>query len=131
MNKDRRIGQRAGIRWAIAWLHKQANEMNDPKAKAIINTAAYQMSVDAKALQIVGYPEAEGWQDIATAPKDGTFILAWVCTRSSIRRGVPRIVWWDDFVDGNTWMGSHGVVDADAVKLWQPIFAPDTDAKED
>lgn len=57
MNEDRRIGQRAGIRWAIAWLHKQANEMNDPKAKAILNTAAHGLGVDAKALQIVEYPD--------------------------------------------------------------------------
>ncbi len=25
MNEDRRIGQRAGIRWAIAWLRKRAD----------------------------------------------------------------------------------------------------------
>lgn len=46
MNEDRRIGQRAGIRWAIAWLHKQSNEMNDPRAKAIINAAAHGLGVD-------------------------------------------------------------------------------------
>jgi 1,2-phenylacetyl-CoA epoxidase catalytic subunit len=75
MNEDRRIGQRAGIRWAIAWLHKQANEMHDPKAKAIINTAAYQMSVDAKALRaedaddIAAGLEALGEPVVATWPE--------------------------------------------------------------
>lgn len=56
MNEDRRFGQRAGIRWAIAWLHKRALEMNDPHAKAILNSAAFNMSGDAKQLQIVESP---------------------------------------------------------------------------
>ena len=56
MNDDRRFGQRAGIRWAIAWLHKHAGEMNDPRAKRLLNTAAFQMSIDAKNLQIVEPP---------------------------------------------------------------------------
>ena len=59
MNPDRRIGQRAGIRWAIAWLHKHANEMNDPKAKGLLNAAAHEMALDAKALR------AEDADDIA------------------------------------------------------------------
>lgn len=60
MNDDRRFGQRAGIRWAIAWLHKRAGEMNDPHARTILNTAAYQMGVDAKNLQTVEFPTREG-----------------------------------------------------------------------
>lgn len=59
MNDDRRFGQRAGIRWAIAWLHKRAGEMNDPHAKAVLNTAAFQMGVDGKNLQIVEAPIEE------------------------------------------------------------------------
>jgi hypothetical protein len=57
MNDDRRFGQRAGIRWAIAWLHKRANEMNDPHARTILNTAAFNMSADAKGLRIVEHDD--------------------------------------------------------------------------
>ena len=39
-------GKRAGIKWAISWLHERANEMNDPSAKAILNTAAFHMGVE-------------------------------------------------------------------------------------
>ena len=39
-------GRRDGIRWAITWLHERAKEMNDPKATAILNTAAFNMSTD-------------------------------------------------------------------------------------
>jgi hypothetical protein len=60
MNDDRRFGQRAGIRWAIAWLHKRADEMNDPHAKTILNTAAFNMSTDAKGLQIVEPTDTKG-----------------------------------------------------------------------
>lgn len=41
-------GKRAGIKWAITWLHERAVEMNDEHAKAILNTAAFNMGVDAK-----------------------------------------------------------------------------------
>ncbi len=57
---DRIQGQRAGIRWAITWLHKSAREMNDPHAKMVLNNAAFQMGVEAKNLQIVEFPTPEG-----------------------------------------------------------------------
>ena len=41
-------GKRAGIKWAITWLHARAKEMNDPAAKAILDTAAFNMGVEAK-----------------------------------------------------------------------------------
>lgn len=41
-------GRRDGIRWAITWLHKRAVEMNDRRAKAILNSAAFSMGVDLK-----------------------------------------------------------------------------------
>lgn len=41
-------GRRAGVKWAITWLHDRANEMNDPHAKAILNTAAFNLGADAK-----------------------------------------------------------------------------------
>ncbi len=37
-------GHRDGIKWAITWLHKRAVEMNDHHAKAILNTAAFNMA---------------------------------------------------------------------------------------
>lgn len=46
-------GWRKGSRWAISWLHKRAEEMNDPAAKAILNTAAFQLGVEAKTTQSV------------------------------------------------------------------------------
>ena len=32
-----------GIRLAVTWLHKRANEMNDPKAKQILDSAAFSL----------------------------------------------------------------------------------------
>lgn len=52
MDENRRQGQRAGIRWAIAWLHQHADEMNDPSARLLLNAAAFQMSVAAKRFRI-------------------------------------------------------------------------------
>lgn len=36
---------RAGLREAVAWLHEQADEMGDPKAREILNTAAFCLGV--------------------------------------------------------------------------------------
>lgn len=41
-------GVRDGMRRAITWLHERANEMNDPWAKAVLNTAAHNMGVAGK-----------------------------------------------------------------------------------
>ncbi|MBN8292866.1 translation initiation factor IF-1 [Rhodobacter sp. NTK016B] len=41
-------GRRNGVKACIAWLHKRADEMNDPHAKAILNSAAFGMGVDMK-----------------------------------------------------------------------------------
>jgi hypothetical protein len=35
-----------GIRFAITWLHKRANEMNDPKAKQVLDSAAFSLGVE-------------------------------------------------------------------------------------
>lgn len=51
MTPDRIMGQRAGIRWAIATLHKYAGTMNDPKATAVLNAAAHELAIDAKDLR--------------------------------------------------------------------------------
>lgn len=44
-------GFRDGYRWAIAWLHKRALELNDPSAKAAMNTACFHMGVEGKNLR--------------------------------------------------------------------------------
>lgn len=36
------------MRYAVAWLHERANEMNDPWAKAVLNTAAFNLGVEGK-----------------------------------------------------------------------------------
>jgi len=41
-------GRRNGIKACIAWLHKRADEMNDPHARSILNTAARNLGVDMK-----------------------------------------------------------------------------------
>ena len=43
-----RDGQRNAIKWAIAWLHRRAESMNDPNAVAVLHSAAFQMGVDWK-----------------------------------------------------------------------------------
>lgn len=39
-------GYHDGLREAITWLHARAREMNDPHAKAILNTAAFHLGVE-------------------------------------------------------------------------------------
>lgn len=39
---------RKGVRTSIEWLHERAKEMNDPHARAILNTAAFHLGVDLK-----------------------------------------------------------------------------------
>jgi hypothetical protein len=41
-------GVRAGTKFAVAWLHARANEMNDPWAKAVLNTAAFGLGLRGK-----------------------------------------------------------------------------------
>lgn len=38
---ERQIGYRLGVRASITWLHDYAKTMNDPKAKAILDSAAF------------------------------------------------------------------------------------------
>lgn len=68
------------------------------------------------------------WRPISEAPKDGERVLLWVCSRGSVRRGLPMIGYWD--TDGTPgWCRSlvGDLIDGDAVKLWQPLPAPPTD----
>lgn len=41
-------GHRDGIRWAITWLHERGKEMNDPHAKAVLDSAAFNMGNEGK-----------------------------------------------------------------------------------
>lgn len=41
-------GIREGVKWAVAWLHERAKEMNDPHAQQILNGAAFNMGSDAR-----------------------------------------------------------------------------------
>lgn len=45
---ERANGFRDGLRYAVTWLHERANEMNDPWAKAVLNTAAFNLGVEGK-----------------------------------------------------------------------------------
>lgn len=45
---DRANGFRDGLRYAVTWLHDRAQEMSDPWAKAVLNTAAFNLGVDGK-----------------------------------------------------------------------------------
>ncbi len=60
---DRMLGHRDGVRAAITWLHARAREMNDPNAKTILNTAAFNLGVDLHAhpatLETLGIAKAE------------------------------------------------------------------------
>lgn len=40
------LGYQRGVRACITWLHERAASMNDPHAKAILNTAAFNLGVD-------------------------------------------------------------------------------------
>lgn len=51
-------GKRVGIRTAIRWLHARADEMNDGHAKAILNTAAFNLGVD-RAQNTISYENGE------------------------------------------------------------------------
>ena len=41
-------GRRHAIKWAIQYLHDRAKGMNDPNAKAVLNSAAFHVGTDAK-----------------------------------------------------------------------------------
>lgn len=41
-------GYRHAVGYCVEWLHQRAEEMNDPAAKAILNSAAWNLGNDAK-----------------------------------------------------------------------------------
>lgn len=46
--EQRKFGFQDGIRVAIAWLHKRADEMNDPRARQVLNSAAFSLGADKR-----------------------------------------------------------------------------------
>lgn len=42
-------GRRNGIKACVEWLHKRADEMNDPHARGLLNVTARDMGCDFKA----------------------------------------------------------------------------------
>lgn len=95
MTEDRIMGQRAGIRWAIATLHKYAGTMNDPKAKAVLNAAAHELAIDAKALR------TEDAEDIAAGLEalNTPIVATWPEVRDRLgleRLGAEFEKVWDD-----------------------------------
>lgn len=46
---DYRAGHRRTVRACIAWLHREAETMNDPRARMLLNGAAFSLGVDAAA----------------------------------------------------------------------------------
>jgi hypothetical protein len=41
-------GRRNGIKACIEWLHAEAARMNDPKARDVLNSAAFSLGVEMK-----------------------------------------------------------------------------------
>lgn len=66
-----KVSFRNGIRAAITWLHERAKTMNDPKAKTILNTAAFHLGTEKEALSrasLLRQPEAAtGWPTAITS----------------------------------------------------------------
>ena len=58
------------------------------------------------------------WQDIATAPKDGTEIVA------TTERGRTEVVYFDEI--SKTWRGPYSGLDLAAPAHWMPLPAPPT-----
>lgn len=75
--KERQMQDRevAGVRRAIAWLHKRAKDMNDPHATIVLNSAAFSLGV-----QLRRWRGEELGPVAAAEPVDGEVtpdIMAW------------------------------------------------------
>lgn len=46
-SEDYTAGHRRAIRACVAWLHRRAEEMVDPKARDILNSAAFNLGCEA------------------------------------------------------------------------------------
>lgn len=50
-------GKRAGLKWAITWLHQRALTMNDPHARGILNSAAFDLGIEIRTDNLRPIPE--------------------------------------------------------------------------
>lgn len=57
---DYKRGRRDGFRFAIQWLHTRAAEMNDPHARAVLNSAAFNLGADLRDADIIVPADASG-----------------------------------------------------------------------
>lgn len=63
-------GRRNGVKACVEWLHEEAGKMNDPHARALLNTAAWHMGVQFKSSEAPPLiPSAEG-ASTTLAPRD-------------------------------------------------------------
>lgn len=57
-NADYKLGYDHGIRAAITWLHKRADSMNDPRAQAVLNTAAFNFGNETRRVSLPASTDA-------------------------------------------------------------------------
>lgn len=55
---DRRLGKRDGLRYAITWLHRRAETMNDIHARAVLNSAAFDLGNEIREGHFPPIPDA-------------------------------------------------------------------------
>lgn len=72
--QERAFGFNDGARWIITRLHRRSGEMNDPHAKAVLNSAAFQFGNDLAAIanKKVDAAAAQGWHPTHRHKKRGT-----------------------------------------------------------
>lgn len=61
-------GFRDGLRWAITWLHNNASEMRDSRARDILNTAAFGLGVEGGAARAEGVNQGQSINLQSIAP---------------------------------------------------------------
>jgi len=54
---DYQRGRKDGIQWTITWLHARAKIMNDPKAQAVLNSAAFHLGQDLHKVNVPNMSE--------------------------------------------------------------------------
>ena len=67
----------------------------------------------------------EGWQPMATAPKDGTPVLLWWPYWANVR---PLVGWWQNNGGWQSWEASDE--DAKPPTHWRPLPSPPDGAQE-
>jgi hypothetical protein len=89
--KERLIGFDRGIRSAITWLHERAKEMNDPHARAVLNSAAFGLGTEKTMLTPTAPTPALGEEALARIEAATTRAEARIARRLE-RRVRPDLV---------------------------------------